>query len=472
VEGDQVVTERFMNGIQAPPFWQMALRSHQLPSDQPVDRWQICRFTPPSHVMIEVGVALAGQGGYHASADRKVSSIVVDFITPESDTSMWYFWGMARNFRADDKALTAQIREGQGKIFSEDLQVLELQQRNLLQWPGREVLKLNIDAGGVQARKVIDRLLAAERRKRWKRRHEPAFHPARGARHAQGGGGRGHLQLRAAGRGRAAAAGLQAGSHVDVQLPGGLVRPYSLCNDPAETHRYLIAVLRDAASRGGSVAMHERVHEGDVLTISAPKNHFALAHDATEHLLLAGGIGITPLLCMAERLAVTGADFALHYATRSRARTAFADRIAASSFAPACTSTSTMATPRSAGPGARAGGAAPRRPPVCLRPAGLHGGGARRRARCRLARDDDRPHHAPVPRRPCRQLPAPGLPARRARAVLREEGDHRRAAARGGGQGDHRDRQVPAGRRPAEHHRRRVPPHLFPHRLSSTSSAA
>lgn len=163
VEGDQVLTERFMNGIQAPPFWQMALRSHQLPTDQPVDRWQICRFTPPSHVLIEVGVALAGHGGYHASPDKKVSSIVVDFITPESDTSIWYFWGMARNFRPDDKGLTAQIREGQGKIFSEDLQVLELQQRNLLQWPGRELLKLNIDAGGVQARKVIDRLIAAER---------------------------------------------------------------------------------------------------------------------------------------------------------------------------------------------------------------------------------------------------------------------------------------------------------------------
>jgi vanillate O-demethylase monooxygenase subunit len=162
VEGEQVVTERFMNGIQAPPFWQMALRSHQLPTDQPVDRWQICRFSPPSHVLIEVGVALAGQGGYHAPAERKVSSIVVDFITPESDTSMWYFWGMARNFRADDKGLTAQIREGQGRIFGEDLQVLELQQRNLLQWPGRELLKLNIDAGGVQARKVIDRLIAAE----------------------------------------------------------------------------------------------------------------------------------------------------------------------------------------------------------------------------------------------------------------------------------------------------------------------
>ncbi|MBL8363382.1 MAG: aromatic ring-hydroxylating dioxygenase subunit alpha [Rubrivivax sp.] len=163
VEGDHVITERFMNGIHAPPFWRMALRSHQLPDDQPVDRWQVCHYTPPSHVLIEVGVALAGHGGYHAPADKKVSSWVVDFITPETDTSIWYFWGMARNFRPEDKALTAQIREGQGRIFGEDLEVLEQQQRNHLQWPGRTLLKLNIDAGGVHARRIIDRLVAAER---------------------------------------------------------------------------------------------------------------------------------------------------------------------------------------------------------------------------------------------------------------------------------------------------------------------
>ncbi|WP_128000818.1 PDR/VanB family oxidoreductase [Piscinibacter defluvii] len=124
-----------------------------------------------------------------------------------------------------------------------------------------------------------------------------------------------------------------AGSHVDVQVPGGLTRQYSLCNDPRETHRYQIAVLRDAASRGGSVAMHDVVKEGDTLAISTPKNHFALAHEAKSHLLLAGGIGITPLLCMAERLANTGAVFEMHYCTRSRARTAFVERIVASSFA-------------------------------------------------------------------------------------------------------------------------------------------
>jgi vanillate O-demethylase monooxygenase subunit len=162
-DGDTVITSRFMNGIQPPPFWQMALRGNGLPDTQPVDRWQICHFTPPSHVMIEVGVALAGQGGYEAPAHLKASSIVVDFITPESDTSHWYFWGMARNFKPQDAALTAQLRQGQGQVFGEDREILERQQSNLQHWPERKLLMLNIDAGGVQARRVLDRLIAAER---------------------------------------------------------------------------------------------------------------------------------------------------------------------------------------------------------------------------------------------------------------------------------------------------------------------
>jgi vanillate O-demethylase ferredoxin subunit len=123
-----------------------------------------------------------------------------------------------------------------------------------------------------------------------------------------------------------------AGSHVDVQVPGGLTRQYSLCNDSGEQHRYRIAVLRDPASRGGSVAMHDAVHEGDILHISEPRNHFPL-HHAGRSLLFAGGIGVTPLLCMAQRLATIGADFALHYCTRSPERTAFAEEIKASVFA-------------------------------------------------------------------------------------------------------------------------------------------
>src|SRR6476620_4355273 len=146
VEGDSAITSRFMSNIMPPPFWQAALRGNGLADDVPCDRWQICRFSPPSHVMIEVGVAHAGHGGYDADAKVKASAIVVDFLTPETEHSMWYFWGMARNFNPKDKALTAAIREGQGKIFGEDLQMLESQQRNILARPDRKLLSLNIDA--------------------------------------------------------------------------------------------------------------------------------------------------------------------------------------------------------------------------------------------------------------------------------------------------------------------------------------
>ncbi|MCM2973376.1 aromatic ring-hydroxylating oxygenase subunit alpha [Larsenimonas suaedae] len=162
VDGDEVITSRYMENISAPPFWQAALRGNNLPDDQPVDRWQVCRFTPPSHVLIDVGVALAGKGGIDAPAEFKASSTVVDFITPETDTSIWYFWGMARNFNPEDQELTDRIREGQGTIFAEDLEILEAQQQNLLKYPDRKLLMLNIDGGGVQARRVIDRILKEE----------------------------------------------------------------------------------------------------------------------------------------------------------------------------------------------------------------------------------------------------------------------------------------------------------------------
>jgi vanillate O-demethylase ferredoxin subunit len=123
-----------------------------------------------------------------------------------------------------------------------------------------------------------------------------------------------------------------AGAHIDVYLPGGLVRQYSLANDPREVHRYLIAVLRDTNSRGGSIAMHA-LQTGATLGVSDPKNHFSLANNAQHSLLIAGGIGITPILCMAERLAHVGASFNLHYCTRSAERTAFAERIQSSTFA-------------------------------------------------------------------------------------------------------------------------------------------
>lgn len=123
-----------------------------------------------------------------------------------------------------------------------------------------------------------------------------------------------------------------AGAHIDVHIRPGLVRQYSLCNAPSERHRYQIAVLRDPQSRGGSNAIHDGLQAGDVLQIGAPRNHFPLV-DAARYLLFAGGIGITPILCMAERLAQDGAAFTLHYCTRSAERTAFRRRIAGAAFA-------------------------------------------------------------------------------------------------------------------------------------------
>jgi vanillate monooxygenase len=164
LEGGEVVTRRFMEGIKAPPFWRMNLRLSGLDEDATVDRWQICRFPLPSHVMIEVGVALQGEGGHGAPREKKAASIVVDFMTPETETSHWYFWGMARNFAANDTKITDRIREGQGRIFSEDMAMLEQQQQNLSRHPDRRLMTLNIDAGGAHARRMIARAVQEEAR--------------------------------------------------------------------------------------------------------------------------------------------------------------------------------------------------------------------------------------------------------------------------------------------------------------------
>ncbi|MDB5798173.1 MAG: oxidoreductase/oxygenase, vanB family [Paucimonas sp.] len=118
------------------------------------------------------------------------------------------------------------------------------------------------------------------------------------------------------------------GSHIDVALADGIVRQYSLCNGPGEDGGYIIAVKREPVSRGGSAAMHERVREGDVLSISLPRNHFPIDWSAQSHLLLAGGIGITPLLSMARHLQAAGAGFHLHYFARSDQHTAFRELLA------------------------------------------------------------------------------------------------------------------------------------------------
>jgi vanillate monooxygenase ferredoxin subunit len=123
-----------------------------------------------------------------------------------------------------------------------------------------------------------------------------------------------------------------AGAHIDVHLAPGLVRQYSLCGAVQDRQRYRIAVLREEASRGGSATVHAHVHEGDRLRIGEPRNLFALER-APHTLLFAGGIGVTPILAMAQELCAQDRSFALHYGVRSAARAAFRREIEQSRFA-------------------------------------------------------------------------------------------------------------------------------------------
>lgn len=123
-----------------------------------------------------------------------------------------------------------------------------------------------------------------------------------------------------------------AGAHLDVYLPNGLVRQYSLCNDPDERDRYQIGVLLEPEGRGGSRSAHEEIVVGDTITIGEPRNQFSL-EPSGHYLLVAGGIGVTPLLSMADVLARERASFAFHYCTRSLDRTAFLERMRQASYA-------------------------------------------------------------------------------------------------------------------------------------------
>ena len=123
-----------------------------------------------------------------------------------------------------------------------------------------------------------------------------------------------------------------AGAHVDVHLPGGFLRTYSLASAPpgeGPPLHYRIGVKREAQGRGGSAALHDRVRAGDLLAVGSPRNRFALHGGAGHHLLLAGGIGLTPLLAMAQQLAAERADFTLCVFARRRALLPFAAELQA-----------------------------------------------------------------------------------------------------------------------------------------------
>ncbi|VCU71191.1 Phenoxybenzoate dioxygenase subunit beta [Pigmentiphaga humi] len=122
----------------------------------------------------------------------------------------------------------------------------------------------------------------------------------------------------------------EAGSHIDLHLPNGLVRSYSLFNSPAERHRYVVGVLNDRNSRGGSRYVHEQLRVGSTIKIGAPRNNFELDEGATKSVLLAGGIGVTPIFCMYNRLRSIDKPVELLYCARAKVEAAFVDELLAS----------------------------------------------------------------------------------------------------------------------------------------------
>lgn len=112
------------------------------------------------------------------------------------------------------------------------------------------------------------------------------------------------------------------GAHIDVVLPSGMTRQYSLCGDPADAERYRIAVLRSPTSRGGSEEIHRSLQKGDTLTVRGPRNNFELVPSA-RYVFIAGGIGVTPILPMIRRVAESGVPWHLHYGGRRRTSMAY-----------------------------------------------------------------------------------------------------------------------------------------------------
>ncbi|HUQ75227.1 MAG TPA: aromatic ring-hydroxylating dioxygenase subunit alpha [Burkholderiales bacterium] len=152
-----VTVTRWMLDIDAPPFWRT-----QLGRPGNVDRWQIIRFEAPCSIVLDVGVALAGTGAPQGDRRHGVTGRVVNTITPETANTCMYFWTLVRNYRLRDQSLTTQLREANARIFEEDRAVVEAQQRTIDGAPEQPMHNLNIDAGSVWARRIIDSMSEKE----------------------------------------------------------------------------------------------------------------------------------------------------------------------------------------------------------------------------------------------------------------------------------------------------------------------
>ncbi|HLI20474.1 MAG TPA: aromatic ring-hydroxylating dioxygenase subunit alpha [Stellaceae bacterium] len=160
-EGNLVRVTRWMLDHPAPPFFQ---KSGGFRPDEPVDRWQVIEYTPPAFVRLDVGCARAGTGAQQGNRTQGISMRNLNAITPETETTTHYFWAQAHNFGIDDPTLTELIYRQVHTAFLEDLAVIQAQQQNMTLLNGRlpAQMDFNQDAGGLQARRILDAILAGE----------------------------------------------------------------------------------------------------------------------------------------------------------------------------------------------------------------------------------------------------------------------------------------------------------------------
>lgn len=150
---------RWMLNVDPPPFW-----AKQLGKPGKVDRWQVIRFEAPATVAIDVGVAPSNTGAPEGDRSGGVNGFVLNTVTPETNSTCHYFWAFVRNYRLSEQSITTELCEGVANIFREDERILEAQQLAMEANRGRTFYNLNIDAGAMWVRHLIDELVSAERR--------------------------------------------------------------------------------------------------------------------------------------------------------------------------------------------------------------------------------------------------------------------------------------------------------------------
>ncbi|MBV6762316.1 aromatic ring-hydroxylating dioxygenase subunit alpha [Rhodococcus opacus] len=162
-DGHTVTITRWMHDIDAPPFWLKNMRDRFSGFVGKVDRWQIIEFQAPSTIRIDVGVAKAGTGAPDGDRSQGVNGFVMNTISPVDERTSLYFWAFMRNYCLASQLITTQTRDGVHGVFGEDEAMLTAQQKAIEANPDHEFYNLNIDVGGMWVRRLIQRMVEAER---------------------------------------------------------------------------------------------------------------------------------------------------------------------------------------------------------------------------------------------------------------------------------------------------------------------